>query len=315
MSGETQRDIQAILLAALERTNDVVGVFDAQDVLIYCNEGFAKLFALTKSEGTGVHFSDIIKNCYLNDQGMNIETDNIDDWLAYAYSVRRQSEFRSFEADTCDDQWYRLTEQLIDDYIFIYGTNITEAKHTEFALKKAQKELRAAAITDALTGAFNRRFFNENVAAELDRAKRKHVASSLLIIDADNFKQVNDQFGHDVGDFVLQEITRRVASQLRVYDLFCRIGGEEFAIFLPETSIAKAALIAQRCIDTIGGQPFKFHQQTVPVTVSIGIADSEDGSISLEKLYKEADSSLFDAKRMGKNQFHYSRTVHSMLSP
>lgn len=314
MSKDESTCLHELIIKSLAITTDIIGLFDKNDVVIYCNESFGQLFERTKDEATGCHFSQLIKDCYETNKGLHIETDDIDKWLDYAFSVRRVLPFRSFEADTCEGQWYRFTEQVIDESIFIYGTNITEAKNTEFALLEAQKELKAATITDALTGAFNRRFFNENVAAELDRAKRKHAASGLLLIDADNFKHVNDTFGHDAGDFVLQEITRRISAQLRIYDIFCRIGGEEFSIFLPETPITRSALIAQRCIDAINSQPFCFGMQSISVTVSIGISDTEDGTESLDQLYKGADNALLMAKRLGKNRFCYDRYLDSKPS-
>jgi hypothetical protein len=237
MPNDNNQDIHALLVKSLDITTDIIGLFDKNDTLVYCNEPFAQLFGKSKETATGCHFSQLARDCYEEKQGINIETDDIDAWLEYAFSMRRSPSFRSFETDTCDGQWYRLTEQVIDDSIFVYGTNITQAKTNEFALIAAQKELKAATITDALTGAFNRRFFNENVAAELDRAERKQAPSSLLIIDADNFKQVNDTYGHDTGDFVLQEITRRISALLRIYDLFCRVGGEEFSIFYPKPQL------------------------------------------------------------------------------
>jgi len=314
MPDDNKQDINGLLVKSLDITTDIIGLFDRDDILVHCNEPCAQLFGKSKEQATGCHFAQLIRDCYGQKQGINIETDNIDSWLEYAFSMRRSPDFRSFETDTCEGQWYRLTEQVIDDSIFLYGTNITQAKNNEFALMAAQKELKAATITDALTGAFNRRFFNENVAAELDRAKRKHAASGLLLIDADNFKHVNDTFGHDAGDFVLQEITRRISAQLRIYDIFCRIGGEEFSIFLPETPITRSALIAQRCIDAINSQPFCFGMQSISVTVSIGISDTEDGTESLDQLYKGADNALLMAKRLGKNRFCYDRYLDSKPS-
>lgn len=307
---DNNQDIHGLLVKSLDITTDIIGLFDKDDILVHCNEPCARLFGKSKEQATGCHFAQLARDCYTQKKGINIETDDIDSWLEYAFSKRRSPSFRSFETDTCEGQWYRLTEQIIDDSIFLYGTNITQAKNNEFALMAAQKELKAATITDALTGAFNRRFFNENVAAELDRAERKHAPSSLLLIDADNFKQVNDTYGHDTGDFVLQEITRRISALLRIYDLFCRVGGEEFSIFLPETPVTRAALIAQRCIEVINSQPFTFGNQSIVVSISIGISDTHDGTESLEELYKGADNALLSAKRQGKNQFCYDRHIN-----
>ena len=173
------------------------------------------------------------------------------------------------------------------------------------------------AITDSLTGMFNRRYFDYRLNEEILRAQRYHRSLSLLMIDLDHFKQVNDKFGHPAGDYVLKQIARVIRSSLRQIDIVCRYGGEEIAIILPETgekvivntdgqmrTIDACRTVAERIRRHTEQHEFWFGQQKIPVNVSIGMAyyaDVASQMVTMAEIVGTADRALYQAKQSGRN--------------
>jgi len=171
----------------------------------------------------------------------------------------------------------------------------------EFLLA-AQSELKALANTDPLTGTPNRRRFFELGDIELKRFKRYQRNVSILIIDLDHFKTINDSHGHDAGDAVLVEFSSAVKKCLRSADILGRIGGEEFGILLPETTLEEALVIASRVNHLIREMRVKTNSGTVGISISVGVAQAEQRDRDLEGLIKRADTALYQAKNMGRDQ-------------
>jgi two-component system, cell cycle response regulator len=167
----------------------------------------------------------------------------------------------------------------------------------------AQDELRAQAITDELTGLMNRRGILERLQHELALVARDGRDLSVMMIDIDHFKVVNDTHGHAVGDEVLQDVAQRMRRQLRVYDDIGRVGGEEFAVLLPECAAAAAAAVAERMRSTVASDLVKTAAGAVPVTVSIGVT-SVDTLREYEpaNVLAQADRALYAAKSGGRNR-------------
>ncbi|MBN1944350.1 MAG: GGDEF domain-containing protein [Bradymonadales bacterium] len=160
------------------------------------------------------------------------------------------------------------------------------------------------ATTDHLTGLVNRRFFLLTLRQEWSYARRHHYRLSLAMLDIDHFKPINDTFGHLEGDKVLVEFVRRVQEQIRLEDLFCRFGGEEFMLLLRETDETGAVTAAQRIRRVISKTPFQLDQTRVPVTVSIGVVAYNAIDIEtkrVEDLIGEVDKELYRAKAAGRN--------------
>lgn len=166
---------------------------------------------------------------------------------------------------------------------------------------KLAKALEHAAHTDALTQIANRRHFYQFGERALNYARRKRHPLSLLMIDVDLFKDVNDQFGHPVGDEVLRVVARRCVEVVREYDLVARIGGEEFACILTESSEDEAIDIAERLRVALK-QPLPTRAGELRLTVSVGLATTPDGADSLEVLMSSADQALYTAKRGGRDR-------------
>lgn len=175
-----------------------------------------------------------------------------------------------------------------------------ERKHGE--LRVLSEELHVISITDPLTGAFNRRFFLESTTKMISFAKRHRHALSILMLDVDHFKKINDVHGHLVGDKVLQTLTRIWKEALRDEDIFSRFGGEEFIIALPNTDITAAAVAAERLRISMLDQPIGLDGMALQVTVSIGASQYLPSEDSIQDTIKRADDALYAAKSNGRNR-------------
>jgi diguanylate cyclase len=155
---------------------------------------------------------------------------------------------------------------------------------------------------DQLTGAFNRRAYDKKINEEMERFFRYGTLFSLLVIDADKFKNINDRYGHAIGDKCLQEIIRRSLPLLRKNDMLARYGGEEFAVIMPETDAAGAKKAAEKIRQTIEKIEFLYKKETVKVTVSIGVTQTKEGDKSHLEVFERADVAVYKAKENGRNQ-------------
>lgn len=178
------------------------------------------------------------------------------------------------------------------------------AEQLAINLKQANDKLRELAFRDELTGLYNHRYFQEIVDAELNRSVRYKHPLTLLLLDIDYFKEVNDTYGHLVGDQVLKEVSQIMVKLVRQNDIVARYGGEEFAIVMPETGKVGGKVIAQRVRRGIEQHQIDSKKQTLSVTVSIGLysTDMADGDIIKETLIAQSDRALYKAKRNGRNR-------------
>jgi diguanylate cyclase (GGDEF)-like protein len=171
-----------------------------------------------------------------------------------------------------------------------------------FELEKLREEVHTLAITDELTRVFNRRHFMKLIEHELERAKRYRHALSLIIFDVDNFKKVNDTYGHLCGDAVLQELSRACCTILRQCDTLARFGGEEFILLLPETGDVSALQVANRLCQLVAGHVVEYKNARIQVTISVGVTTYNPAVDTLDDLLSRADRALYQAKRLGKNR-------------
>lgn len=166
-------------------------------------------------------------------------------------------------------------------------------------MEKKQKQLQLQAITDGLTGIYNRRFFYEALQQEENRYKRKKLVYSIVMFDIDNFKQINDKYGHATGDEVIKDMASMATKLTRDSDIVARYGGEEFTILLPETDSCGAFVLAEKLRELIMSNSFPKLPQTV--TASFGVASADEAD-TFEQVIQLADERLYQAKRLGKNQ-------------
>ena len=182
-------------------------------------------------------------------------------------------------------------------------------------LIRHSEELERLATTDSLTELFNRRHFLAMAHAEWERFQRYQRPLSLLILDIDNFKSVNDRYGHAVGDEAIKAVTRCCTGAKRASDIVGRIGGEEFAILLPETDASPAGVVAGRILERISEEVLSAHSIHFRVTASIGAATASLGMSDFDALMRSADEALYRAKNDGRNRVvHWSPPVAPKLA-
>ncbi len=164
-------------------------------------------------------------------------------------------------------------------------------------------KLNLEANTDGLTGCFNKMYFNNHLELEIKKSKVTGNPLALIILDLDHFKKLNDNFGHDAGDFTLKELAEIVRKEgVRDGDIFARYGGEEFVIILPKTSLKHAVEIAERIRVLIQDYDFNYDGKKLPVTSSVGVADYQVSINSAQDLFKRVDSALYQSKNSGRNK-------------
>lgn len=184
--------------------------------------------------------------------------------------------------------------------------DVTERRRAEHKLREVTDELERMAHTDALTNLFNRRYFMQRLNEEFERVTRHGSALSVLVYDLDHFKKVNDTFGHDIGDRVLVSVSQVTNQIKRITDVACRLGGEEFALLLPETDRQGAVKLAQRLRAEIEQFPYsELLKQDVKVTASVGVATVSQKLTEPNAILKTADRALYRAKNGGRNMVCY----------
>lgn len=163
--------------------------------------------------------------------------------------------------------------------------------------------LKKLSCMDSLTDVFNRGIWHQRLEDEFDRAQVDGQPFVMLLLDIDNFKMVNDKYGHQVGDKVIQQVAYICRQNIRVGDAVGRLGGEEFGILLPNTKLCEAKKIARRVIEQMQSHAFNFSKEPFYVTVSVGISELNDSTCGSENLFKHADDALYQAKNNGRNHF------------
>lgn len=163
--------------------------------------------------------------------------------------------------------------------------------------RRLTEELHRLAITDGLTGAYNRHYLDRRLRDEMARADRYHLPLSMILLDVDDFKEVNDSYGHHTGDEVLKRLAKAIQDDLRAYDLLARWGGEEFLVALPSTGLEGTLLVAERLRRLVAELELGLER---PVTISLGVGSYHRGE-TLAEMIQRADAGLYRAKQDGKN--------------
>jgi diguanylate cyclase (GGDEF)-like protein len=199
------------------------------------------------------------------------------------------------------DELGRLTE------VFNQMTDNLRRSRDEFeaaslTLQQQNKLLETLSITDSLTGLYNRKKLDDILADQLARFKRNQRSFAVLLLDIDHFKKLNDTYGHLAGDQVLASVARTFSSSIRNIDFAARYGGEEFVIVLPETALSAAREMAERIRQQVHNGSYQFNDQSIAVTLSIGVADSRSDDETADAVLARADRMLYEAKHAGRNR-------------
>jgi two-component system cell cycle response regulator len=201
-----------------------------------------------------------------------------------------------------NDQITKGDQELRDGDRIKVGRTIFKYLTSENIEAQYHEEIYKMTTTDGLTGVFNKRFFLETMEREMGRCFRYKRPMSLLMVDIDHFKRINDTRGHLAGDAVLKQVATLIAKQVRKEDVFARYGGEEFGAVLPEVELEGAVVLAEKLRGVVEKATYSWENQAIPVTVSIGVAALPVEVCTTEQFIGKADAALYDAKHQGRNR-------------
>jgi len=203
----------------------------------------------------------------------------------------------------------RTKIEAADEQLLTTNKQLTEQSRE---LQKINEELSQMAITDSLTRLYNRRHFENLMETEMAMSIRHGDINSIMIIDIDNFKNINDTYGHPEGDIVIKEVATILKKDMRKTDIACRLGGEEFVVFCKRTTKEMSIATAEGLRRNISDRVFSFNQELVKITVSIGITTFPGSTInSVDDFFKSADDALYYCKKNGRNQIAHSEDINT----
>lgn len=294
-----QEALQAheLLHEAIDSLSAGITIYDPQDRLVMTNDAHLQIFdRLRDALQPGRTFEQIARDAV--QRGLFPEAVGQDEaWLARRIRQHQAADGVPHELEFDDGRWLQFSEHRTPQgYIVGSRIDITERK-------KLESDLREQASTDALTGLPNRRHFLHRLEDELERVRRHTTREAcVLMLDLDHFKRINDQYGHAAGDSLLRHFANLLRHELRATDTAGRMGGEEFAVILPGSSLQAGQGFAQRVCDKLALHPMSFGRYEVSVTVSIGIASISADDLSADAVLSRADRALYQAKDGGRNR-------------
>lgn len=298
-------------LDTLLRANpNPIAVFDASDRLILANEAFCELYFCDPAQAP--YWRDFMRQNFIHGRGPLIETDDIDAWLTAADARRGTIPYRAFEAEMVDGRIYWITETVdAMGLLVLIATEITALKAPGRSIREERDEARRASWTDELTDVANRRYVMKTLRDWLRQRLQEDDFGehSVALIDIDRFKNVNDRYGHDFGDAVLVEFCRRFVGGIRLQDLFGRMGGEEFLLFLPNCSVADATSRLQAIMDDITSVRFA-QAAEYSCSFSAGVCVVRP-TMTLDENLSAADQLLYEAKSAGRQRIVSQRSDQS----
>lgn len=262
-----------------------------------CNYKMADFLGLKEKEVLGQYFWKVQK-LIENYEALEIFNLLLDD------GNRENTEF---ELNIQNSKHYFILDsyELRDDG-FMNGKIIALRDITD--RRAMEEKLRELSLTDELTRLYNRRYFDSKFQEEIIRSERYHHPLSLIMLDLDHFKRVNDTYGHLIGDEVLRRVSDTIASSVRRTDICARLGGEELGVLLPETSAAEAYEVAERLLHHISALEIPTEEGMLQVTASIGVTTRSD-NFEIAEMIAETDQALYSAKENGRNQVRIAGVV------
>ena len=292
-------NVTAKLVELYEQSPVLVAAYDAFDRLRYANAAFRAAFFI--EPGDEPFWPDLMRRNFEAGRGTVIRGGNFDEWLAPTLSRRGKVSFRAFETDLADGRWLWMTESVQSDgWMLCVASDITSLRAEDRVVRQDRDFALKVALTDELTGVANRRFVMARIS-EMLASPNPDGIGCVAVVDLDNFKYINDRYGHAAGDMILRDFARRIQEQLRRADCFGRIGGEEFALVLPNTPIEQGELILERMLATVQrSRPLPAYAD-FSYTFSGGIAPCMVGDTPAG-ICERADRALYTAKLAGRNR-------------
>jgi diguanylate cyclase (GGDEF)-like protein len=297
--GLNHDDPRLRLLDCLDDASSGIGLFDPDDRLCYANRYMREAYGIAPDAHP--YWTEMMRNCYQSRVGLLIETNDIEAWLQQIQQRRRRTPVRSFESDMVDGRWMRVTETLHQDgWLLNVITDVSALKANESMLQQARDQAVQLSITDPLTGLHNRRHAFARLNDLFQQARDLRYPLTVAAIDLDHFKQINDNYGHSIGDQVLVHFAQQLEARRRAQDLVSRIGGEEFLMVLPNTTAGGARQVLARLRqDLLQSLPAPEHPE-LRTGFSSGLAQMGTQDADATALYRRADRALYRAKHGGR---------------
>jgi diguanylate cyclase (GGDEF)-like protein/PAS domain S-box-containing protein len=288
-----------IFRSLVENTNDVIMVLDATPLeqggpfIVYVNPAFERLMGYSAEEVMGLN-PKILQGPDTDDKTRY----KLRQAMRAGKSIRTQIlNYDKFGNELWID--INMVPLFDEDGELAYYAAI-ERDLTEY--KRLQSHLEDMANTDSLTGLSNRQYFMHQAEKEFTRARRYARPLSVVMIDVDHFKSINDRYGHAVGDIVLREVSAICQCSLRGTDVLGRVGGEEFVLLLPDTPQANAIYVAERMREQLEKTPVQVENLVISITASFGVASLLDADINFNDILERADVAMYHAKHEGRNK-------------
>ena len=281
------------LYAALDNVKSGLLILDSELHAVYSNPVLHRIFKSHSSEeirSRNYSYEELLRSAY------TASAVDLEDYVARRLAWVRSGDPIPMDLAMTDGTVLRCYLAVLPDggRMLIYS-DVTDIVHHA-------RELERLATTDGMTGIYNRRHFLALADVEWNRTSRYNRPLSFLIFDIDYFKSINDRYGHQAGDEVIVHLANLAGSSKRASDVLARIGGEEFALLLPETDLSQAEVIAERLRREIASHPIVTASRPIPATVSIGFAARSPEVSSISQLMRAADQALYEAKRAGRNR-------------
>lgn len=276
---------------------------NAKKELLYLNDAALKLFCLDSIDYRNHQISKLLT--FTNHPLSNLLSDADMQRLMAGQTVRRDEIIPNKNGDTTIYDFWHVPHLEADGRlagITIFALNVTEQRQMQMDILLKNQQLSSMAITDELTGVYNRRHLVKRFQEEFEKAHRFASPLSCIIIDIDRFKLINDTYGHLQGDMVIVSVCRVIKNSLRIYDIFGRFGGEEFLVILPETTAESAELLAERLRQNVLNNHVKLGGNPTCITISLGVTAMSKLDTEINDLIKRADDALYIAKQTGRNK-------------
>lgn len=288
------------LLAAQEHAPVLIALFDPQDQLQYANLAFRSSYGL--EPGEQLSWGQLMQRNHAQRKGSLIQTQDFDAWLSSALSRRGKLPFRAFEADLCDGRWIWMTETVgPDGWMLCIASDITALKSEGRSVRQERDVALRAARTDELTGISNRAHIMELLEQHLEAMRNHEQPCAMVLLDLDHFKSINDRYGHQCGDLVLQRFARLAHGMLRRGDSLGRVGGEEFLILLPGALQEDVQATVERLLEAARNDRPLPEFPDFFCTFSAGLGMMQAGDCA-RTAYLRIDQALYRAKAAGRNQ-------------
>lgn len=281
-----------LLTQAIEQTDDLISIVGTDGIIQYANESLSVHTGYNNNELIGKH-TKIFKSGLTMPETYKELWNTVLDGKVYKNTlINTKKDKQLFHEEITITPMLDEDDKIIS--FIVTGQDVSEKI-------KIEKKLIALATRDTLTGIYNRNKLNESISNQIANYKRYGRSFSLLMIDIDHFKNVNDTYGHDIGDYILKELTSIISKSIRVNDIFGRWGGEEFILILPEESQEGAIELATKLKDLVANHIFE-HVEKITISMGLSLCKEND---TQDTLIKRADESLYKAKNTGRNRVCY----------